>query len=430
MSNSLAIAAVTTTLRNVLLDGISKRDSDLADLDVTTRTPDVARQNVTGTSLNVFLYRTSVNTGWSNLEMPRVSRQGEAGHPPLSLDLHYLITAYGRDASDQNALSHRILGGAMSVLHDHPVLGAAEIRQALTGNDLADQCERIRIAPQPLSVDDMSKLWSTFQSHYRLSAAYVVTVVLVDSLRDPRAALPVLTRGKDDRGVVAVAGAGPSLTGFAASHGQPAARLGEDLVLIGGNLGAPGVSLHFAHTSPGLHLDVELPVAPTGPGEPSDRVTVRLAAQTADPDALRRWAPGFYTVAAAFTSSELPTLMSNSISFALSPRIMVAPNSSGPNPVPPGATLTVTCSPRARKRQRVQLVFGDRMLDPVTFVNPSPASPDFAHTPTTLTFEVPSVPAKLYPVRLRVDGVDSLPLTFTGDDGRPEFDPKQQVSVA
>ena len=46
-----------------------------------------------------------------------------------------------------------------------------------------EQIERVRITPQPLSVDELSKLWTAFQTHFRISAAYQVSVVLIESTR-------------------------------------------------------------------------------------------------------------------------------------------------------------------------------------------------------------------------------------------------------
>ena len=105
MSNALAIAACTATLRNLLLAGIPALDSSLSDLQVTTQPPDLARRNVTTSQLNVFLYQTVVNAAWRNLDMPRQVRPGETGAPPLPLNLHYLLTAYGRGENDNDAVS-------------------------------------------------------------------------------------------------------------------------------------------------------------------------------------------------------------------------------------------------------------------------------------------------------------------------------------
>ena len=83
MSNALAIAACTVTLRNLLLTGIPALDSTLSDLQVTTQPPDLARKNVTTSQLNLFLYQTVLNAAWRNLDMPRQVRPGETGVPPL-----------------------------------------------------------------------------------------------------------------------------------------------------------------------------------------------------------------------------------------------------------------------------------------------------------------------------------------------------------
>jgi hypothetical protein len=148
MSNTLAIAATTSTLRNLLLASIPLLDLDLSDPEVTIAPPDLPRKGIAKAQLNLFLYQTVVNAAWRNLDMPRQVRPGEVA--PLALNLHYLVTAYGRGETDNDGTSHRVLSGAMSVLHDHPVLGQSEIAASLPNNDLAEQFERLRITPLQL----------------------------------------------------------------------------------------------------------------------------------------------------------------------------------------------------------------------------------------------------------------------------------------
>jgi hypothetical protein len=64
--------------------------------------------------------------------------------------------------------------------------------RALADCGLADQLEQIKITPEYLSTEEMSKLWTAVQSHYRPTAAYMATVVLIESSQ-ARAPLPVLT---------------------------------------------------------------------------------------------------------------------------------------------------------------------------------------------------------------------------------------------
>lgn len=423
MSNSLSVAAVTLALRGLLTTAVPALDSALAGLQVTMRPPDAARTNLDGSSLNLFLYRTVTNAAFSNLDPPRTVRPGEAGLPALVLDLHYLLTAYGPEDADSTAASHRVLGAAMSVLHDHPVLDGDEIHAALAGSDVHEQLERVRISPVPLSVDDLSKLWGGFATQYRLSVAYVASVVVIDSRRPARSALPVLTRGQADHGVTTLPGAGPALRSLTPPRSQSAVRLGEDLVVDGSQLGDPETLFRFTSLLPEPLPPVELRRRPPEPDEPADRVVLRLRPLAEDPQALVRWAPGFVAVTAVRAPPGLPVVVSNAVAVAVAPTITVSPRAAD-GPAAPGSTLTVTCAPRVQPGQKVRLLLAGQQVDPASLT--SPADPSL---PTSLTFAVPDVPAGSHPVRLRVDGVDSIPVTYAGDPPLPAFDPDQQVAV-
>jgi hypothetical protein len=138
--------------------------------------------------------------------MPRGDR---VSNPPLALSLHYLLMAYGKDEYQAEIL----MGYAMQLLHETPVLSRKAIQdslsaipslqvsgsilppayQALAAADLADQIETVKISPEPLGVEDLSKLWSAFQAnHFRLTAGYTASVVLIQSRKSTRASLPVL----------------------------------------------------------------------------------------------------------------------------------------------------------------------------------------------------------------------------------------------
>src|SRR4051812_12161812 len=114
MSNPLAIAALTATLRHLLDRGLA---AALPGTQVTARPPDKARGEFTGNQVNLFLYHTLPTPAWRTPGLP-----AGAGQPPLALDLYYLLSAYGQDDDDADPASHRLLGRAMRILHDHPVL--------------------------------------------------------------------------------------------------------------------------------------------------------------------------------------------------------------------------------------------------------------------------------------------------------------------
>ena len=99
MSNALAIAAVTAVLRDLLNNGLIQHDlaATVGVVNVTSKAPDLI---TTGkdepAQLNLFLYHVTPNAGWRNVGLPsRDARGDRLANPPLGLDLHYLLSAYG-----------------------------------------------------------------------------------------------------------------------------------------------------------------------------------------------------------------------------------------------------------------------------------------------------------------------------------------------
>jgi hypothetical protein len=171
MSDSLAIAAVTSALRQRLQRAL---DASLPGTRVTIRPPDKARDSQAGNQVNLFLFQTSPNASWRNVATEPAA-PGGLRQPPLALNLLYLLSAHGRDDDDPEPYSHRLLGETMRVLHEQPVLDLAELGLAPAGS-----VERVRVTLQPLSLEEMTKLWTIFQTPYRLSVVYEATVVLID----------------------------------------------------------------------------------------------------------------------------------------------------------------------------------------------------------------------------------------------------------
>jgi hypothetical protein len=406
MSNSLAIGAVTATLRNLLVASIAPEGGGFA---VTTLPLDKAQTfgaDDGAGRINLFLYQTQSNGAWRNADMPRQVRPNETGLPPLPLDLYYLVSAHEKADGDSTVLAHRLLGRAMRGLFDHPLLGADEIRTALAGNDLADQIERVRITPQPLSLDEMSKLWMMFQTGYRISAAYQVSVVLIESTRPSRTPLPVLTRGKDDRGVTAQSDLippFPTITDMQLPSEQISARAGEELIITGHNLDGDSVAVQFAST----RLASPRSVAATGT---ATEVKVNVPNDPANLPA------GFYTIAVVISKTGQPVRLTNEFPLQIAPVI----SNINPNSAPAGdVTLTLTCAPEIRPEQRAALLFGDQEIL---------AEPHATQT-ATLTFKIIGAAKGDYFLRLRADGVDSLLVVYVGTPPTPQFDVNQKLTI-
>lgn len=195
MSNYLAIATVTAALKKILED----IGSDVPGATVTAQPPDTI-VSPSQDGLNLFLYQVKPNNGYSNFDLPARNPDGQlVNRPLLGLNLHYLITAYTSNSNDMQA--HKIVASAMRILHEKPVLTRDVIRATisaqsdLANSDLADQLELIKVTHEPLSLDEITKLWSSFfQTHYRISIAYQATLVLIESKQEPKPTLPVQRR--------------------------------------------------------------------------------------------------------------------------------------------------------------------------------------------------------------------------------------------
>jgi hypothetical protein len=423
MSNALAIAAVTATLRSLIEAGV-EADPSISGVTVTTRPLDTARVSEATNQVNLFLYHTVINPTWRNMDIPRTVHPGSHDHTPLPLNLYYMMTAYHGNDED-GAVSNgrlqgstRLLGLAMSALHDHGVLDAEAINANIPMLDQADypfqQVERVRITPHPISIDEMSKLWSSFQTEYRTSVAYEVSVVLIESTRPRRAALPVLRRGTNDEGVFVVPISAPSLAEVQIPNRKAAAELGDLLTIIGGNLGAEGLTVQIHH----LELDQPLTLIPE-PDRTNQRLHLQLPDPAVDPTAPSTWAAGFCVLNATVQRPGLPPWRSNAIPFGLAPLI----TSRAPASAPAGnVSITVTCAPQIRDGQRVTLLVGEREFEPASVSTPANPTAE-----TTLVFNTTALAAGNHPLRLRVEGVDSIPVDFSVDP--PQFDANQVISV-
>lgn len=397
MSNSLAIAAVTTTIRNLLSRSITE---ELGSGIVTTRPPDKARNDADNTNqINIFLYQTLPNPAWRNMDLPSRVRPGETGHFPLALNLYYLITTYAQDNED--IISHRLLGEVMRILHDYAVLNPADIRNALPESDLHNQIERVKITPQNLNLEEISKLWISFQTQYRITVAYEVSVILIDSSLPVRTPLPVLTRGSDDQGILAQASLlppFPTLQAVQPPHQQPSVRLGESLILKGYHLQSEGnIIVRFVHSRLPISRDL-IPQLETN----NTQISVEIPLENQD------WLAGFYTVM-VLLQQDGQQRVTNTLSFSLAPKI--------PQFEINNSILTLTCQPQVWPEQRIVLLIGDRELLPQNITQKT----------DTLTFNISNIPPGEYFLRLRVDGVDSLLINRAVQP--PAFDVSQRVQV-
>ena len=326
--------------------------------------------------------------------------QSEMGFPPLALNLYYLITAYGEAAHDEDPRSPPILGCAMSMLHDHPLLGPADSRRR--SPERPRPADRAGAADaHAITTEEMWRLWSTFPTPYRTSVAYQVSVVLIDSTRSPRAQLPALGRGVAAQGSTQPPPPPfPAISSVVLPAGQPA-RLGDSLV-------RRQPPRRAALTRAPRRARSARPRLASLPGAtaPTRRCTCPARRGPG------RWRTGVYRRSSAL--AQRPA--------RLAPRRAARPRARHPGP-PPTAVgrrrLTHRHLPAARaaRAARLTLLLGSRAVDA------APRTVQVAQH----SFLVPSAPLGRQLVRLRVDGVDSLIVDFTATP--PAFDLAQSVEV-
>jgi hypothetical protein len=421
VSSALAIAGVSAVIKDLLDSGLI--DGQITDtmgqgVTVSVTAPDsIALGNDAAPRLNLFLHQVTPNLGWRNVGLPGFDTTGQqrTGTPPLALDLHYLLTAYG--TADLQA--EVLLGYAMQLMHETPVLARSAIRkalnppalpvnggllpsvyQALRASDLADQLEQIKITPQPMNTEELSKLWTALQAHYRPSAAYQATVVLIESRRAARSALPVLTRGKPvpdpvDATKLVEPGAAvqpnllspfPEIESIELPSKRISALLGDTLKFHGVNLSGSDHTLSL--TNP--RLGIELAIAPP------DSADATIVVFTL-PDQPANYPAGSYAAVIRLKCpGDTVARPTNQLSLSIAPLIVALPANASLD-ADGNLTLSPSCKPAVRPDQRVSMMLGGVEALAASFAAPT----------STPTFKFNKLAPGTYQARLRVDGVDS-----------------------
>jgi len=249
MSDFRAIGGVSATLKTLLetkLDRPPGLPAAITPIPVSIGIPPPEDEVDSAPRVNLFLYRLSENGALKNQEIPgRAQGGGAYGHPPLSLDLHYLITAYGGSKAGtppltDERLAQYLLGSAMRVLHDHPIV--TDELETAAGTQILDESlrgeyEHVKVTFEPVSLEDVSKVWTALNRPYRLSAAYEVRVTQIESRAPRRYPQRVGVPTAAGQSVTAIPVRAPRIDEVhAATQPGPYAAVGDTLVLTGNGL--------------------------------------------------------------------------------------------------------------------------------------------------------------------------------------------------
>jgi hypothetical protein len=422
MSNFLAIATVTATLRRLLQNAINAAEANepgaVSGAQVSSVRPEASQAGLPDRGINVYLYQVTTNPFLNNDDLPTRRPNGSlANRPQVALDLHYLLSFYGQE----NLLeTDRLLGLAVRTLYAQPVLTQQMVHDTLAdplfkflaASDLADQVETVKFTRLGLSLEELSKLWSVFfQVPYTISVAYQATVVLIESPEVVQPSLPVRQplvyvlpfRQPAIEQVLTEAGAGAPILA------------GSTLIINGRGLSGTGTEVCIGNQT-------------LAPAQVSD-TQVRVSLASLASGALLAGVQGLQIVQPAMLGAP-PTahagFTSNMAAIVLHPQIQKDPgtqqyrigkaNMTEANGLHAGQ-ITVKLTPPLGREQHAVLLLNQMQVAagaPATYAfNAPPRDPATAPaSDESVTFTIQDVVTGTFAVRIQADGAES-PLDVT-----------------
>lgn len=138
----------------------------------------------TGLGVNLYLYRITESQFTKNQSWPGDRTTPSSRKPALGLELFYLLTPFAPPVDPSTASgddAHTMLGAAMLVFHENPILTQTHIKgfdaDAVLTPALLNSFEDIKIRLTATGLEELSKIWATINQPYRLSVAYEVSLV-------------------------------------------------------------------------------------------------------------------------------------------------------------------------------------------------------------------------------------------------------------
>lgn len=402
MSNSYAISAVTATL-SYLLRSEGKT--------IITRPPDSI---ATGTPrLNIFLYHVAQNLGYKNMDIPARGPDGDlVKKQQVGLDLYYLLTAYGNN--DDELSAQRILAETMMTLHEKPILTRELIDAAISDHDikgqmsdinqadLSKQIELVKMTLHPLSIDDMTKIWSSLfkTAYYRISVAYKATVVLLDGMQEARTAMPVR-----EYNIYSMIPKQPEITYITPPLIEWSSS-SMTMTINGKSLKADKVMIDFGE-------GLELKDMPSPTSSSDEKLIIDIPITFA---AGIRQVKVIHPLSMGTPNTLHRGSQSNIALFAVTPKI----SSALPTSLASGGKLTIKVEPKIQEQQEVRVIFGTHrplVAESISPINNTNAS--------TVNVRIPADLKKgTCAIRIRVDGAESLP-----DDSIPNEFKRPTVEI-
>ena len=126
--------------------------------------------------LTVYLYQVEEDTQGVQSGYYQVDRNTQRKRPSRYI-LRFLVTAHSKaPAQLKEADQYRMIGAALQVLKDHPVIDAGYL-----SGSLAEQGAVINVVLEKTSQDQLLKIWNNTSTQYKLSFVVLLSGIEIES---------------------------------------------------------------------------------------------------------------------------------------------------------------------------------------------------------------------------------------------------------
>jgi len=181
---STALADTSRTLRRFLEVALAPF---LLGARVVSLNSPVEMQDNNQEGLSVWLYRIERDPELLNSPPQRLN-PSQLAREPLPLRLHYLVTPILVIGNSSTETEQEMLGRVLQAFHDQPLLEGGALQGGFAGTDV-----QLRVRFEPMDLGETAKLRDMLKldNPYELSISYEVTVVNIESRRQPLVITPV-----------------------------------------------------------------------------------------------------------------------------------------------------------------------------------------------------------------------------------------------
>jgi len=186
MATANAIAATGQAILSLIAAGVP-RDEFLNARFELYQAKDFQSPMQEGVSL--YLYRITPAGEIRNYP-PRIAPDGRKFKQLLPINLHYILSAWAQDAAKQQ----RLLGWAMRILEDAPVLPSGVLNQGGPETDTFRPTEIVDLIMESISIYDMGAIWDVSKPNVQPSVGYIARMIGLESQLEITEAGMVQTR--------------------------------------------------------------------------------------------------------------------------------------------------------------------------------------------------------------------------------------------